>query len=257
MRKIFLVLLAVLFLNHYPGYAKEEPRRGVWISSFSERKVLYSKEAGLELIQFCKREKINEVYLQFYRAGQAYYKDLGIDTISFLLKEARKNNIKIFAWVNVLSLSKNKQADIIIKFGDSILTRDQYLRPSMRTEKVNESDKYYLRDDQLFLEPGDPRVTEYIASIVNEIITSYPAINGIHLDYIRYPYPVPYLPRSNFNKYGLTYGYGEKNIARFKERTGLDPLVMKDEGDNFLRWDNWKREQVTAFLREGQYPYRI
>lgn len=258
---IFLFLIYTqpsLALNQQPQIGS----RGVWISCFSDKKVLYSKEAVLELIEFCKRAKINEIYLQLYRAGQAYYNS-GIadktkyeeivriakeDTIDFLLKEAEKNKIKVFAWINVFSIAENKKADILTKFGNSVLTKDQYLRVSTRNEAINESDKYYLRDNQLFLEPGDPRIKEYILSIVNEIITTYPKIKGIHLDYIRYPHPVPYLPNSRFNKYGLSYGYGEENILRFKEKEGLDPLTMKDEKDNCLIWDDWKREQVTAMV---------
>ncbi|MBL7131866.1 MAG: family 10 glycosylhydrolase [Candidatus Omnitrophica bacterium] len=268
---IFLFLAICLFLNLNNIYAQPAPTlmqesqinsRGVWVSCFSVEQVLYSKEAALRLINFCKKVKINEIYLQLYRAGQAYYNSriadrakyeeivrvAGQDTIDFLLKEAEKNGIKVFAWINVFSIGVNKKANILAKFGKSILTKDQYLRISIRDEQVNETDKYYLRDTQLFLEPGDPRVKEYIFSIVNEIITNYPKIKGIHLDYIRYPYPIPYLPNSRFNKYGLTYGYGEENIARFKEKTGLDPLTMKDEKDNYLIWDDWKRGQVTAMV---------
>jgi len=267
-----LFLASYLFLNSNIIYAQSLPflgqesqisNRGVWVTCFSEKRVLYSKDAVLELIEFCKAAKINEVYLQLYRADRAYYdskitdrskyeeiiKAAGIDTIDFLLKEASKNKIKVFAWINVLSLAENKKADIIVKFGNSILTKDQYLRPSIRNEETNESDKYYLRDKQLFLEPGDSRVVKYAISIVNEIVERYPTIGGIHLDYIRYPHPIPYLPCSRFNKYGLTYGYGEKNIIQFKKETGLDPLTMKDEKDNCLIWDNWKRDQITALLK--------
>ena len=48
----------------------------------------------------------------------------------------------------------------------------------------------------------------------------------------------------------MSYGYGEKNIARFREKTGMDPLSMADTGDNFLQWDNWKRNQVTALVEK-------
>ena len=238
--------------------------KGIWVTCFSKKKALYSKDGVIELIEFCKSSHINEVYLQFYRADKAYYdskrtdrskyeaivKSAGIDTIDLLLEEADKNKIKVFAWINILSLAQNKKANIISKFGSSVLTKDQYLRSSIRGEGEQQSDRYYLRDNQLYLEPGDLWVQEYILSIVKEIITQYPALKGIHLDYIRYPYPIPFLPRSNFNRYGLTYGYGERNILRFREKTGLDPLSMKDVEDNFLHWDNWKREQVT-FLVES------
>lgn len=258
---IFFIIFLILPLSAY-GKDKNIPAKGVWVTCFSSKKVLYSKNAALGLVKFCKKSGINEIYLQVYRGGQSYYdtkinnrsayegilKTAGVDTINVILKEAKRCNVKVFAWVNVLSIGKKRDVDILSKFGDAVLTRDQYLRSSMRTEDVNESDKYYLRDEQLFLEPGDSRVSEYISLIIDEIITRYPDLSGAHLDYVRYPYPVPFLPRSSFNKYGLTYGYGEKNIKRFKEKTGLDPLSMADNNGNFLIWDNWKREQVTNLV---------
>lgn len=239
--------------------------KGVWVTVFSEKRAMYSREGVLSLIESCKKTGINEIYLQLYRAGQAYYDSQisdrtkyeeivkeagGIDTIDLLLREARKNDIKVFAWVNILSLAQNTKAPILTKYGNGVLTKDQYLRTSIKTEGANESDKYYLRDDQLFLEPGDPRVAEYLVSIANEIVDRYPLINGIHLDYVRYPHPVPFVPGSRFNKYGLTYGYGELNIKRFKEATKLDPLSAKDNDDISYKWDDWKREQVTNLVKK-------
>lgn len=216
------------------------------------------------MIKFCKSKKINEIYLQIYRAGETFYdskiadrkryevilNSAGLDTVDFLLTEAHKNNIKVLAWINVLSLARNKSADILMKFGEGVLTRDQYLRTSIRSEEMNESDKYYLRDDQLFLEPGDSRVVDYIVALIREIITRYPQLDGIHLDYIRYPYIIPFVPDSRFIDYGIMYGYGEKNILRFKEKTGLDPLKIKEKKDAWLKWDDWKREQITNLVRK-------
>jgi uncharacterized lipoprotein YddW (UPF0748 family) len=236
---------------------------GIWITVFSQKKVLYSKEAVDALIRFCNKSGINEVYLQLYRAGEAYYdtelldrarftkmfESSGVDTVDYLLQQAQRKNIKVFAWVNLLSLAQNKKADILNKYGKSILTHDQHLRVSIRDEDINETDKYYLRDDQIFLEPGDSRVTQYLLSVVREIVTRYPLLGGVHFDYIRYPYPVPFVPGSRFNTHGLTYGYGEKSITRFKDTTGLDPLRFdSDKDDRYLQWDNWKRDQVTALV---------
>ena len=48
--------------------------------------------------------------------------------------------------------------------------------------KLGDNDYYYLRDTQFFLEAGDIRVRDYGVSVVEEIITRYPALDGIHLD---------------------------------------------------------------------------
>ena len=258
---LVLIIFLIMPLSAH-GKDKSTPVKATWVTCFSAKKVLYSKESAIELIKFCRKKDLDEVYLQFYRGGEAYYdtklgnrskyeamlKAAGGDAIDILLKEAKRCDVKVFAWINILCVGKNKNADIIKKFGNSVLTRDQYQRISMRTEDVNESDRYYLRDEQLFLEPGDPRVSEYVASVIDEIITRYPDLSGLHLDYVRYPYPVPFLPRSSFNKFGLTYGYGAENVKRFKEKTGLDPLTMPDNNETSLVWDDWKRDQITGLV---------
>jgi len=160
-----------------------------------------------------------------------------------------KNNISVYAWINILGLGNNDKADIINKYGSSVLTRDQYQRTSKTTSRL-ELDKYYLRENMVFLEPGDPRVEEYILTIVNEIINRYPLFSGIHLDYIRYPSPVPFVPGSRFNKFGLTYGYGTKNVERFADKTGLNCLDTLNNEDEYLAWDNWRRAQVTQLVRK-------
>ncbi len=243
--------------------AEQGAATGVWVSVFSSRKVLYSKEAVLELIAACKRLGINEIYLQVFQSGRAYYdthmmdaakyrqmyQSAGIDPVDFLLQEAHKDNIRVFAWINLLSLGQNAQADIIGKFGRDVLTRDQYGRPSGHKNQ-NVSDEYYLREDQLFLEPGDSRVAKFLVDAVSEVVKRYPSFAGVHLDYIRYPMTVPFTPGSRFSRYGLHYGYGRKNVERFKDSSGRDPLKGLSGDRDFEAWDGWRRQQVTNLVSQ-------
>jgi uncharacterized lipoprotein YddW (UPF0748 family) len=271
MKSKILVLFLFCFLSCFSrGFAEDAPvqlkpqaARGIWVSVFSSKKILYSEQGVYDLIAQCNKAKINEIYLQIFQSGNAYYDSkicdktkysqmvasAGLDTLDLLLREAGQNNIKVFAWVNILGLGRNEKADILHKYGSSILTRDQYLRPSKITTST-ELDKYYQREDMIFLEPGDPKVGAYILSIINEIINRYPLFSGIHLDYIRYPSPVPFPPGSRFNKFGLTYGYGPANVERFRDKTGINVLETLNNEDEYLAWDNWKRQQVTDLVRK-------
>ncbi len=238
--------------------------RGIWVSVFAAQKPLYSEKGVADLIAQCKKAKISEIYLQIFQSGNAYYDSktcdktkydqmvaaAGLDTLDLLLRQAGENQIKVFAWVNILGLGKNDKADILNKYGKSILTRDQHRRLSKVFGNSDELDKYYLREDMFFLEPGDPKVGRYMLTIINEIINRYPLFSGIHLDYLRYPSPVPFTPGSRFNKFGLTYGYGEANVERFRQETGINTLDTLNNEDEYLAWDNWKRQQISDFLRK-------
>jgi uncharacterized lipoprotein YddW (UPF0748 family) len=267
-----VILVLFLGLGIFTGILAENSSRinssgiekGVWVSVFSEKRVLYSKDMAKNLIEICKKAKISQIYLQLYQSGRAYYdskicdrskyKDMlkfaGSDIIDFLLQEAKNNDIRVFAWINLLSLGKNNQAEVLTKFGDDVLTRDQHLRTSLRSDAPGEFDKYYLREDQLFLEPADSRVRDYLVSIIDEILTRYPLFSGVHLDYVRYPYIVPFVPGARFNKFGLTYGYGRKSVELFKEETGINPFLGLSSDDKSLQWDDWRRQQITNLVRE-------
>ncbi len=259
----YLFSLRLALAEDQPIPVKPAAPRGIWVSVFSAKKMLYSEAGVHNLIAQCNKAKINEIYLQIFQSGNAYYDSriadktkydqmvasAGLDTLDLLLRDAGQNNIKVFAWVNILGLGKNEKADILNKYGSSILTRDQYQRPS-KISTSTELDKYYLREDMIFLEPGDNRVEAYILTIINEIINRYPLFSGIHLDYLRYPSPIPFVPGSRFNKFGLTYGYGPMNIERFRDKTGINVLDKLNNEDEYLAWDNWKRQQVTDLLRK-------
>ncbi|MBU0683218.1 MAG: family 10 glycosylhydrolase [Candidatus Omnitrophica bacterium] len=260
---LFLLQLCFYSVSH-SAQRTPSPRIGVWITVFSPDKVLYSKENVDRLIHTCKKAGIDDIYLQVYRANKAYYnsgltdknpyEQMGStkneDTLKYLLKTASKNKLKVHAWLNLLSLAQNQSASILEKYGPDILCIDQHGRTSMPEPEKDQLDNYYIRENQIFLEPGHPKVKQYLQEIVKEIITQYPEFSGLHLDYIRYPSSIPFIPGSRFTSHGLSYGYSKTNIELFKKATGLDPNTMKYSRQNFKSWDDWKRTQITSLLAD-------
>lgn len=260
LKKIFLFLLILPFVAASPlSSTTSTPRLGVWVTVFSGEKVLHSKENSDLLVSVCEESGITDIYLQVYRADKAYY-DSQItdrsafesvlvsskeDLIPYLIEKASSKGIKIHAWVNLLSLAHNHTANIIQKLGTDVLTFDQKGRPSMSPDGTDDLDKYYSRENQLFLEPGDWRVRDYLGRIVEEILKKYPDLAGLHFDYIRYPTATPYIPGARFTSHGISYGYNRLNMLNFTLATGLDPTEMNMNRENALLWDKWRRDQVT------------
>ncbi len=123
----------------------------------------------------------------------------------------------------MLSLGANKNAPILKKYGTAILTKN------LKDKKTLED---YKIDSQYFLEPGDLRVREELSNMVGEILGTYPDLDGLQFDYIRYPDKNPH------------YGFTKMNVERFKKTTGIQ--VVEEESKV---WKNWKRAQVTELLR--------
>ena len=270
MRKSWILLLFVISFLSLGSFlsldtrASNSPRIGVWITVFSPEEILNETQNVDRFIEICKKSGITDVYLQIYRANKAYYNS-GItdktffdrifastrqDILKYLLVEAKENGIKVHAWINLLSLAHNKDASILKKYGNDILSIDQYGRPAMPMNGKDELDEYYIRENQLFLEPGDKRVRKYLTSIAAEIIKKYPGFSGLHLDYIRYPSVVPFVPGARFTSHGISYGYSDANTKAFKKATGLDVKKMEHSRENFLKWDEWRREQVSTLVRD-------
>ena len=213
------------------------PSRGLFVSLIQNPPTLSSREAMMELVRFAKKAKIKILFVQIYRANQAWFhskvgdsaayeaalKTLGEDPFAFLIKEAHGAGIEVHAWLNMLSLSTNENAPLLKKYGPDILTKNLEEKKTLEDYKI---------DSQYFLEPGDTRVRKELVAMVGEIVRAYPQLDGIQFDYIRYPDSHP------------RYGYTPINMDRFKKSTGLKKIK---EGSR--AWNDWKRTQVTELLK--------
>ncbi|HEY8815921.1 MAG TPA: family 10 glycosylhydrolase, partial [Candidatus Dormibacteraeota bacterium] len=80
-------------------------------------------------------------------------------------------------------------------------------------------------------DPGVPDVLTYTHKIFMDVATRYD-IDGLHMDYVRYP--------------GAEWGYNRSAIALYQAQTGATTTpAPEDEA-----WKAWRRGRVTAFVRD-------
>jgi uncharacterized lipoprotein YddW (UPF0748 family) len=96
-----------------------------------------------------------------------------------------------------------------------------------------------LETPGLWLDPAVPGVVEELAATVGDLVRAAPELDGLHLDYIRYPFALPMTPGSRF-PLGLDFGYGEIARARFAEANG-----GFSRGD---AWDGFRRDRVRELV---------
>jgi uncharacterized lipoprotein YddW (UPF0748 family) len=231
-----LVCSCLLLISSEAWSIEAPPKQGLFVTTFEQPPVLASRKGIDDLVSFAARTGIRIIFMQVYRANQSWFpstmadaspyeagfKALGEDPLALLVRKAHAKGIEVHAWVNLMSLSKNGAAPLLKKYGPGILTRN------IKDKKTLED---YKIDNQYFLEPGDLRVREDLASMVTELLKSHPDLDGIQFDYIRYPDKDP------------VYGYTPMNMARFRKATGEAEI---EEGS--LSWNNWKRAQVSELL---------
>ena len=235
LHKFVLLVLSSICVFSIPARC-DEPVRALFVSVVQDPPVLSSREEITKLIDLSKKAHIKILFVQIYRADQAWFltkiadpapykesfKNVLEDPLALLIKQAHREGIEVHAWLNLLSLAKNTNANFLKKYGTDILT--QNLQQKKRLED-------YKIDEQYFLEPGDPRVKKDLTKIVKEILRTYPELDGIQFDYIRYPDMKPH------------YGYTKVNEQRFMKATGLK--IIDEESPV---WKDWKRKQVTELL---------
>jgi len=232
---LFLTLIFLCFFSP-AAQCQDLPSRGLFVSVIQDPPVFSSQQSIETLIQFSIQAHIKVLFVQIYRAGDAWFPSqiaddsyfekyksiLKTDPLALLVKQAHAHGIQVHGWLNLMSLGSNIHAHFLKKYGTDILTRN-----------LNEKSKIedYKIDNQYFLEPGDPRVRDDLSRLVKEILSAYPDLDGIQFDYIRYPDVNPH------------YGYTKINTQRFKKKFHLENIDEKSS-----LWMDWRRQQVTDTL---------
>jgi uncharacterized lipoprotein YddW (UPF0748 family) len=94
-----------------------------------------------------------------------------------------------------------------------------------------------------FLDPANPEVRSYLLRLFDEIVSRYD-VDGLQLDYIRYPFQDPSANR--------TYGYGMAARQQFHQLTGIDPATISPNNrDLWQRWTEFRTHQIDTFVTDA------
>ena len=236
MKKYFILVFCAVVLFPVIAHCEVETR-GLLVAQLGKTSVLSSRNRILKIVDTAKACRLNTIFIQVYRANKAWFlsktadskpyreclKGAGSDPLELLITEAHAQGIKVYVWMNLLSLSENSQALILKKYSTGILTRNLTDKKSLKDYKI---------DNQYFLEPGDLNVRRELSQLVEELIVTHSDVDGILFDYIRYPDTKP------------DYGYTQANMSRFKI---AHPEAKA--GKESPAWESWKREQVNGLLK--------
>jgi uncharacterized lipoprotein YddW (UPF0748 family) len=251
-----------------PSEAQIATRRGLWVLCQGSQRVLDDASRIPRLIEDARALGTTDLFVQVYRGGRAWFDSTladpapwqaavaasgGVDPLHELIVQAHAAGMKVHAWVNVLNLADNKQAPLIEALGRQAVLVDQAGRSLLDYPKLDvpQPDRRYYRmgTPGVWLDVAAPGVAARLTETFAELLTRYPALDGLHLDYIRYPGVLPFAPGSRFGV-GLDMGHGEATRARFRAETGVEAPRPPDRLGNANRWDRWRREQVTNLVRQ-------
>jgi uncharacterized lipoprotein YddW (UPF0748 family) len=106
----------------------------------------------------------------------------------------------------------------------------------------NRGSLFPLGQGKPFLDPANPQARRYLLRLFDEIVSRY-QVDGLQLDYIRYPFQDP--------SAGRTYGYGLAARQQFQQLTGVDPTKIRpSERDLWQKWTEFRTNKIDTFVAE-------
>jgi len=245
-------------------------RRGLWVLCEGSQRALEHPDRIDALLRDARELGVSDLFVQVYRGGRAWYPSTladssphravfrsgGRDGLEILIERAHAQRLRVHGWVNVLSLAGNPNAPILERLGRDAVAVDQKGRsildyPEFEVPQPDRAN-FRLGTPAVWLDPGAPGVAEELTAAFEELVRVRPGLDGLHLDYVRYPDTLPFSPGTRFGV-GLSFGFGESSRARFRQETGVEAPVG-DSIRNANRWDDWRRQQVTDLV--GQIAAR-
>jgi len=110
-----------------------------------------------------------------------------------------------------------------------------------------------------FLCPNQPGVAEHVQTVVTEL-AQYELLDGVHLDYIRFPDVI--LPDKLQPKYHIVqdreypefdYCYCDVCRSKFEAQTGIDPLKLENPAEH-AAWIQFRRDSITQLVNGFLIP---
>lgn len=155
--------------------------------------------------------------------------DPGWDPLATAIREAKKQKMQIHAWMNVFPGWRGVDP--------SPKGIQQPWANHRSWFMIDHQGKLLLPTKTFysFLSPGIPEVRSYLASVSEEIVKLYPNLDGIHLDYVRYP------GRTEVGTF-RDFSYDAPSVNTYRQQYGKKPSVDQPE------WSRFKCDQVNSSI---------
>lgn len=228
----FIISLIIVFVSFFSyaqtGQMPKYEYRAVWLTTIenldwprtlvkSPADIPLQKRELTNILDSLQMLNVNTVLLQTRVRGDVIYPSSiepfskvltgvhggnpGYDALAFAIEECHKRGMQLHAWLVTLPLGKA-----------------QHVRGMGRSSLKNRRPELCcLYKGSWYMEPARQGTADYLSSLVREIVSNYD-VDGIHLDYVRYPdAPKNYPDAKLYRRYGAGLSLAEwrrSNITR-------------------------------------------
>jgi uncharacterized lipoprotein YddW (UPF0748 family) len=238
--------------DHYPTDRPAAPAeiRAVWLDRGTIVKA--GSEQGLaQVFDRLAAAGFNTVFFETVNAGYPIYPSQVApeqnpmtkrwDPLAAAVKLAHERGMELHAWIWTFAAGNERHNPLVNKPADYpgplIAAHPDWANYDHRGKMIPAG------QTKPFLDPANPEVRSYLLRLIDEIVSRY-EVDGLQLDYIRYPFQDPAA--------GSSYGYGKAARALFKQQTGVDPVdISPAKGELWQQWTAFRIQQVDTFVAEA------
>jgi len=203
-----------------------EQTRSLWVSRWD-----YSSANDIQkIIANAAQLNFNTILFQVRGAGEALYdsrieprsellKNAAWDPLQTAINSAHMTGLQLHAWINVYpgwsgDMPPNDTTQLYYQHPDWFM-HDVFGR------------RNGLAKGYQWLSPTHPEVSSYLLAVCKELVENYD-IDGLHLDYIRFP--------------AASFSYDPASVRTFRQKYGASPEARP------TAWRLWRQNSITAFL---------
>ncbi len=252
----FIILSFFVFSAAIPAYVDTEPAvreevRGLWVV----RDSITSPGKIEEVVDFAETYGYNILFVQVRGRGDAYYRSYFVpgpddfshipdsfDPLATIIELAHSRGIEVHAWVNMYLAWSSEMPPADQKH--LVNAHPGWFMVSVDGLRLSDSPIDSVRNKYVegrYISPAYDEVRSYLSRVITEIIVSYD-IDGIHMDYVRYP--------------GKKYDFSDRIRRIFKQRNRVDPVDVVLKGEKvdptlkyLEKWVEYKTEQIDKQVK--------
>lgn len=224
--------------------------RALWVVRHS-----IASPVGVDrLVELAVRYGFDTLIAQVRARGDAFYasalepqaellKDPRYDPLSYLLLRAHKAGLRVHAWLNALFTWSGPKRPLS---PDHILNAHSDWLMVHQTGRPIQADDY----EGFYVCPSRPEAQAHLWRVSLDVAQRYP-VDGIHLDYIRYPGPeFCYCPscQKAFTLSLIGKGDVSQADAMVQGAQGRWGISWPDQPQYAVAWAEFRRQQVTELV---------
>jgi hypothetical protein len=141
------------------------------------------------------------------------------DPLAYMLAKGHGAGLEVHAWVTVYVAANQKTATppghVLREHPDWVMTTDSGVKSDI--------------GNMQWLDPGNPAVNPYLENVFCDLVSGYD-VDGLHLDYVRYP--------------GSKFGYNPAAVEAYQQETG------RKATDDTVGFTAWRRQRIYALVSD-------